>query len=566
MLQLLKSMFQTRQITCISIAFLAILFAFGLTSDAQAYTWSIDSFDSVIEIHEDASITVTETIDVTFDIQKHGIYREIPVRYTDTYGNSFKTDFDVLNIQQDGQPAQVNYSYGYSDVSLRIGDPDRYISGTHTYEITYTVDRVFLYFDEYDELYWNVTGTDWEVPIDRSSATVILPDGAQVEQFSCYTGYYGSTAQNCTKNDAGDVAQFEANDFLTVAVAFTKGQIYEPTLWDRFVWLVFDNWYALIPLLVLGFTFWMWYTRGKDPKMNKTVIAEYEPPNGIKSVYAGMLVHGRLKRDHLTSMIIQMAVDGYLKIKAETKKKNRKDRRKPLVTLIPLKGSQGLDKAHAQFHKMIFKGKMAEIPLKKLKNTIPAQKMNRMKSELRKKIVSDGYYVKRSFVYQVLFIFLGVAVFAFSVVLGAVLGLFTSFVGTTSGIAIIVFGYLMPALTKEGVEMRRKVLGFKDFMHTAERYRSAWHEKEHIFADYLPYAIAFDDVDQWAKTFKDVHQAAPDWYAGDTAFMALAMTGGFDSIASSIQSAAATPMPSSSGSGGGGFSGGGFGGGGGGSW
>ena len=169
MLQHLKSTSPTRIGICISVAFLLATTYLLLPVSTQAATWSIDSFDSVVQIHEDASITVIETIDTTFNIEKHGIYREIPTRYTDSYGNSYKTDLDILSVLQDGGSAQTERTYGYSDVNIRIGDPDRYITESHTYEITYTVDRVFLYFDDYDEFYWNVTGDEWEVPIDHTS-------------------------------------------------------------------------------------------------------------------------------------------------------------------------------------------------------------------------------------------------------------------------------------------------------------------------------------------------------------------------------------------------------------
>jgi len=568
-----KNTSQTKQGICIKIAiFTALLSTFYLLPSAQhvsaqSYDWSIDSFDSVIEIHEDASITVTETIDVDFDIEKHGIYREIPIRYTDPYGNSFKTDFDVLSILQDGQKAKVEYTHGYSDLSLRIGDPDRYITGNHTYEITYTVDRVFLYFDDYDELYWNVTGSDWEVPIDYVSAIVILPDGAEVEQSECYTGNYGSTAQECQKLDQGNSAEFEANDFLTVAVGFTKGLIYEPTAWDRFILLILDNWFGLIPLLIAIFVFRIWWTKGRDPKMTRTVVAEYEPPKGIKAVHAGLLAFGKLKADVFASMIVQLAVDGVLTIESKEPKKTLGIfKQNPEIILHPKKDSKDLDDAHAQLHEILFKGKMEPKSLALIKGTISTHKLSKLRKTLRDWLVEEGYYTKHSFARQGGFIAGGVILCGLSIVVGASLfGLFTAVCGVSSGIVVIILGYLMPALTREGLEMKRKVLGFKEFMHTAERYRSAWNEKENIFADYLPYAIAFNDVEKWAKTFEGMKQAAPDWYNGHTSLLILASSGQFGTMTDSIRSATSTPS-SSGGSSGGGFSGGGFGGGGGGSW
>ena len=567
MLQHLKSTSPTRIGICISVAFLLATTYLLLPVSTQAATWSIDSFDSVVQIHEDASITVIETIDTTFNIEKHGIYREIPTRYTDSYGNSYKTDLDILSVLQDGGSAQTERTYGYSDVNIRIGDPDRYITESHTYEITYTVDRVFLYFDDYDEFYWNVTGDEWEVPIDHTSATIILPDGAVVEQFECYTGFLGSTAQDCTKFDRGDTAQFQAEDFLTVAVGFTKGFIYEPTAFERFVWLVLDNWFGLVPIILLVLTFWMWWRYGRDPKMTRSIIAEYEPPLGIKAVYAGWMAFGKPKKDLFATMIVQMAVDGALSVETqELDKAFKLLRRGPEVILHPKDGPEGLDVAHAQLYEILFKGRKEPQPLSRIKGTIQKKKLIELRKIVQQWVVQEGYYVEHSFARQGAVIIGGFILCGLSVVIvPTFFGLFSIVCGVVSGIGIMILGFLMPSLTPEGLEVKRKILGFKEFMHTAERYRSAWHEKENIFADYLPYAIAFDDVQKWAKTFEGVSQAAPDWYTGHMPLMVLASSGEFNSITSSIRSATSTPN-STGASGGGGSSGGGFGGGGGGSW
>lgn len=567
----LKSMWQTSSSIFTKLAF-ALVLASGVwlltSAQASAQIWTIDSFYSTIEIHEDATITVTETIDVDFGVQKHGIYRELPVRYTDEYGNRFTTDLDIVSVYQDGQQAQVKYSYNYGFINLRIGDPDVYVTGKHQYVITYTVDRVFLYFDDYDELYWNVTGSDWEVPIDHVRANVVLPGGAEVLQIECYTGEYGSTSQDCVKRDLQGAATFDANDFLTVAVGFTKGVIYEPTAFDRFIQLISDNWYALIPLILFAGTFWIWWTKGRDPKMNKSIIAEYEPPQGIKAVHAGLLAFGKLKGDMFASMIIQMATDGILTIEVkEVEKKFGILKQNPKIILHPKKSAQGLEDAHAQLHEILFKGKLEPADLSKIKGTIPSQKLTKLRSTLQKWLINEGYYVKYSFARQAGFIVGAVALAILSIVLGSVLGVFTAVVGFLSALGIAILGYLMPSLTPEGLELKRKVLGFKEFMHTAERYRSEWQEKENIFAEYLPYAIAFNDVEKWAKTFEGMKQVQPDWYTGQTSLILLASTGQFESISHGMQQATSTPKPSSSGgSSGGGFSGGGFGGGGGGSW
>lgn len=569
MQKLLKNMLQTRSGTCIKLGLFAILlFAFYFSCSAQvvfAQEWTIDNFDSEIVINSDATITVTEVIEVNFDTQKHGIYRDLPIRYEDEYGNSYKTDLDVIDVKQDGEDAQVSYEYGYSFLTLQIGDPDETITGTHSYVITYSVDRVFLYFEDYDEFYWNVSGTAWEVPVLHSSATIYLPQGAEFIQGACYTGEYGSTSKDCVMQNDGSAVYFSADDFLTIAVGFEKGFIYEPTESERFWIMIGDNWPGVLPIILLTIALFIWIKHGKDTKINQAIVAQYEPPKGMKAVYAGAIVcGGQLKSDHMSAMIIQLAVDGYLKIDVQEKEKLAGIfKQNPVITLTPIKSSVGLDSAHALYHDMLFKGRMEAITLNNIKRAIKPGDIKELKRKIQQQLFDDQYYIKKSSAYSVAVLFAGVIMITAGIILGSRYGLFVILSCVICGILICILGALTRKPTQKGAEARWYLLGFKDFMHTAERYRSEWQEKENIFAQYLPYAIAFNDVKKWAKTFEGIQQEKPDWYSGNTALLVLASSGRFDSVSNAVKS---STLPGSSGSGGGGHSGGGFGGGGGGSW
>ena len=130
---------------------------------------------------------------------------------------------------------------------------------------------------------------------------------------------------------------------------------------------------------------------------------------------------------------------------------------------------------------------------------------------------------------------------------------------------------VMPKRTAKGSEMLRRVLGFRLYVDTAETRRQEVNEQANIFAEYLPYAIVFRCVDQWAKAFEglDLKEATSGWYVGNNlaSFSAADMSRDLSSFSSQISSAIAS-TPGGSGSSGfsGGSSGGGGGGGGGGSW
>ena len=59
-------------------------------------------------------------------------------------------------------------------INIRIGDSKKYVRGNQTYVITYQSGKCHPFFDDHDELYWNVTGNDWKAPIREASADVTL--------------------------------------------------------------------------------------------------------------------------------------------------------------------------------------------------------------------------------------------------------------------------------------------------------------------------------------------------------------------------------------------------------
>ena len=170
----------------------------------------------------------------------------------------------------------------------------------------------------------------------------------------------------------------------------------------------------------------------------------------------------------------------------------------------------------------------------------------------------------------------GVALLVVAAIITAALGVLVGggIVGVAAGvpaIALIAASPVMPAKTRAGSDLERRALGFQRYIEVAEKDRQKFAEKEHIFADYLPYAIVFRCVEQWAKAFEgiDLKAATSGWYSGTSfgTFTALTMSRDLSAFSSQISTTIAS-TPGGSGSSGfsGGSSGGGGGGGGGGSW
>ena len=211
------------------------------------------NFHSDIRVLPDGMLEVTETIRVRAEGQqiRRGIYRDFPVDYEDRLGNDYKIRLTPLAVQRNGSPESYHTVRSGRDVRTYFGHKNRFLDvGEHTYVFRYRVDRMLGFFEEHDELYWNVTGNRWAFPIDKAGATVRLEFDAPRDELMVdgYTGRYGASAQDYGRflDDDGNV-HFEANDplptghGLTIVVGWPKGHVYEPTLVDRIGWLLSDN-------------------------------------------------------------------------------------------------------------------------------------------------------------------------------------------------------------------------------------------------------------------------------------------------------------------------------------
>jgi hypothetical protein len=230
------------------VAGLMLVLAVGLALPALAENedtgWTIDSFDADLEVGADGSVGVVERIAVDFGgLERHGIFRVIPVRYAIGEGDTqvelpagrdagdFRRVLEISDVQvESAAPADVETSREGDDLVLRIGDPDITVSGPQTYTLRYTVRGALNAYQDAGELVWNVTGHDWPVPITAASATVRAPT---VSSADCARGPAGATTP-CEQADAqAGQARFATGPLapgegLTVAVGFPPGAVTVP--------------------------------------------------------------------------------------------------------------------------------------------------------------------------------------------------------------------------------------------------------------------------------------------------------------------------------------------------
>jgi hypothetical protein len=179
--------------------------------------FTIRKFHSQIVVNEDSSFTVKETIDVEFHRQRHGIYREIPFKYTNDNGKTIKTPLEILSVTDTvGREWKYKVRSVGNVINIRIGDAKTYVSGFQSYVITYRVENAILYFDNHDELYWNVTGNYWKAPIRGASADVTLSAKKESKNLwaACFTGVYGSQKADCSFTTSHNSGEFFTKTYL----------------------------------------------------------------------------------------------------------------------------------------------------------------------------------------------------------------------------------------------------------------------------------------------------------------------------------------------------------------
>jgi uncharacterized membrane protein YgcG len=256
----------------------------------------IISYRSDIVVDRDSSLHITETLRVEAEGRdiRHGIFRDFPTSYHTRTGRHIRVGFTVESVERDGQAEPYDRESISGGVRIKIGDADHDVTpGEHTYVIHYTTTRQLGFFDNFDEIYWNVTGTGWMFPIDAVEARIHLPQPVPFGARAFYTGPEGSTASDAevASESPGDISfrttrPLGPHEGLTVSVAWPKGVVTAPPPPSAYAqWMEAHGGVAtaILGLIALGFFyFYAWVRAGRGP-VPGTVVPLFEPPEGMSA-------------------------------------------------------------------------------------------------------------------------------------------------------------------------------------------------------------------------------------------------------------------------------------------
>ncbi len=561
----------------------------------QTRRLTITFFDATYDVGLDGAVEVEERITVRFEGSWNGIYRWIPVKYRLAGGGRHQVYLDVQAVEDD-RGNELRHQVKREGALVKI---KTWVAGARDAERTvvyrYRVENGLRYFEgdeemqwAHDELYWNVTGDEWEMPILRARARVNLPLAASGIKAVAYTGRRGATGRDYEQALSGSRIMFETTrrlemrEGLTIVVGWDPGVVARPSAAKKLVWLFLDYLFLPVPIIAFVVMLRLWRKKGRDPELSRSIMPQYDPPENMSPAEVGTLMDFSVDPRDLSATIIDLAVRGYLRIEEIPSKRRKRPRGHKIHILKDPEGVTDLkDHEHQTLRSLWSLADKANgtyaVRVSELKNefyrTVPAIKaaIYRQMTQPPKLLTARpenvmGAWAGIAVVVGALCVAVGFL--ARTVELGHPVVSWVSLLAAP--VIVLGFGLAMPARTLKGAWLLNHVLGLREYIDRVDRERLKYATLEH-YETLLPFAAAMGLEEKWTEAFEAIIVEAPEWYVSH--YPGRFHTGYFSRSLGNMTTATGAalvtaPRSSSGGSGfgggGGGFSGGGFGGGGGG--
>jgi uncharacterized membrane protein YgcG len=532
------------------------------------------SFTAAYELASDGSLAVTETLVWQFGPgAHHGIKRNVTVRQGVSSPPDKHRVYEMTDVQASsptGANTQLDISELGADTVIRIGSPTEAFTGQQqqTYVLKYRLAHVANGFPDHAELFWNVTGGRFDLPVD--SVKVSLHGPAAVTEARCFQGADRS-ADPCTAK-AGSTAEYSATGLgpreqVTVVGSFPvsaitgtapdlrggetgfsgddAGLTMPPPVAKTLSLLGYGGGLAIpaIAAVLMGTLVWK---RGRDEQyagltpgltpaaeasgpvthgQHGPVAVQFTPPKGVHPGLVGTIIDEEANTIDVSATVIDLAVRGYLRIK-EVQPGGRFTRTDwELTKLVPPGQAERL----LPYEQTLLAGIFADanpVLLSALKNKFNTTLTN-VQSQMYSEVTRRGWFRKSPEKARAGWTTLGMILMGAALVSGWFLGFRSAETDRVGGLSfmipsgivlalgllvaggiIFLLGKRMAAKTAAGSAVLAQSLGFKQYLVTAEARQIRFEEAQDIFSRYLPYAIVFGVADRWAGTFSEVAEAA----------------------------------------------------------
>ncbi|MBQ6860261.1 MAG: DUF2207 domain-containing protein [Clostridia bacterium] len=608
--------------------FLLTVLMCSMFSSVFAADYYIEEYNVYVTVNEDNVLNIEEEITTMFEVPKHGIIRKIPLKneVVRNDGSSEKNNVAIKNINVKGADYTVSSSGGYK--SIKIGSASTTLTGKKTYIITYDYELPRDKNKNFDELYFNIIGTEWDTYINKVNFTINMPKEFDKTKVGFSLGAKGIVGNNnMTYTVRGTTIGGSVNQVLKAGEGLTIRLELEDKYFDAPAVRIDGT--VFFKIVVIAFctfiVYTIWYRHGRDIQTVDTV--EFYPPEGYNSAELGFLYRGYSNDMDVISLLIYLANKGYIKINDE--------KQKSLFTSVnsysieKIKDYDGDNASEKMFMDLLFANSntVSKTTFERYLTSISYKVRSTIDNKENKKniIVKSAFSRNLLIVAFIIFVifysilgviasesswgeaftigflmlfytpfwiagfkipgtmkifWLGFTGFHMTAMLGGfgAWRMFASFenailsiVGLSSIATMFICLMNMSKRTSYGAHILGKIKGFKRFLEVAEKDRilNLINDNPNYVFDILPYMYVLGVSDEYIKQFESFVSESPEWYNSNDSFNTLHFAHFMNDMVSSAHSSTVSSGSSSSGGGGssgGGSSGGGSGGGGGSSW
>jgi uncharacterized membrane protein len=316
----------------ILICFFIFFFSASSSVFAEEKSYLINSFNASIYVNTDSSVRVVEEITYDFKGEYHKGWRSILNNGISDISNikvfdvntGEELEFSPFRLDKTNSNNWGKYTYkkenGYTNIEWYYDAKDT----IRTWRIEYNVFGLVSFFDDVDEIYWNVF-TEYEVPILSSKVKVFPPVGALPEkiQFASYRLNDQDIVQETQYDSSVEFtgSNFNALEDYTVAVGWQKGVVFAKDFW--FWWFKHNSGFImgfLIIIFTILYSIFLWLKNEYLVKKDKSIVVQYEPPKGMKPAQMAYIYFEKMNGKVWPSTIIDLAVRGYIEIEEDNRK------------------------------------------------------------------------------------------------------------------------------------------------------------------------------------------------------------------------------------------------------
>lgn len=323
--------------------------------------YALTKYKIDIKVNENNTFLINEYITAYFNVNKHGIFRKLPLRneVIRLDGTKSYNRVKISDIKVSGDQSTMYNENGYR--VIKIGDPNQTLTGNKDYVITYLYNIGKDTGKNYDELYFNLMGYEWDTTISNIEFTITMPKEFDKSKLGFSSGVKGSTdSSKITYSVDGNVINGKYNGVLNIGEALTV----RLELPDGYFVGASNNLdlimiiAIILPIIFAGLAGTMWYRFGRDDKAIETV--EFYPPEGFNSAEVGFLYKGTADSNDVVSLLIYLANKGYIKIE-ETEEKALFSKTKGFK-ITKVREYDGNNPNERLFLTGLFKDKMSGVP------------------------------------------------------------------------------------------------------------------------------------------------------------------------------------------------------------